>query len=59
MISIYALISDPAQVSDHLSLLSQVMPSEIMPLLREQLSRLVAENKAAGVSAALSLLLAI
>lgn len=59
VISVYALVSNPAQVSEHLSILSQIMPGEIMPLLREQLTRLVAENKAAGVSAALSLMLAI
>ena len=52
------LLPVAVEVSEHLSLLSQVMPSEIIPLLREQLSRLVAENKAAGVSAVLSLLLA-
>lgn len=59
VLSIYAFIADPAQVSEHLNILAQVAPSEIIPLLKEQLSRLAAENKAAGISAVVSLLLAL
>lgn len=59
VIGIYAWVSDPAQVSDHLSSIATVMPGEIMPLLREQMSRLASENQTAGISAIVSILLAL
>ncbi|MEO7599871.1 MAG: YihY/virulence factor BrkB family protein [Opitutus sp.] len=59
VISIYALVADPAQVSEHLSLLNQVMPAEIMPMLREQLTRLTSADQAAGISAIISFVLAL
>ena len=59
VISIYALVADPAQVSQHLESLAQVMPSEILPMLREQMTRLAEANQAAGVSAVVGLLLAL
>ena len=59
VISIYAWMADPIQVSDHLAELTRVMPGEIMPMLREQMTRLAAENNSAGISAALSLFLAL
>src|SRR5690606_29709859 len=59
VISIYALVSDPAQVTQHLESLAQVMPSEIMPMLHEQLSRLAEENQTAGISAIVGILIAL
>ena len=59
VISVYALLADPAQVSEHMSELTRVLPGEIMPMLREQMTRLAAENESAGISALVSLLLAI
>ena len=59
VISIYALVSDPAQVSEHLDSLAQVMPSEILPMLHEQLSRLTQENQTAGISAIVGILIAL
>lgn len=59
VIALYALISDPAQVAKHIESLAGIMPGEILPLLREQMTRLAEENQAAGVSALLSILLAI
>ena len=59
VIALYALISDPVQVSRHIESLAGIMPGEILPLLREQMTRLAEENKAAGVSAILSIVLAV
>jgi membrane protein len=59
IVAIYALMADPAQVSEHVESLAQLMPGEILPILRDQLARLAAENQEAGLSAALSILLAI
>jgi membrane protein len=59
VIGVYAWVSDPAQVSSHLESLAQVMPEQIMPMLREQMTRLAAENQAAGISAVVSVLLAV
>jgi membrane protein len=59
VISIYALAADPKTVSDNLSALTRVMPPEIMPVINEQISRLVAESQTAGIGAAISLLLAL
>jgi membrane protein len=59
VISIYALAADPQTVSDNLSALTRVMPPEIMPIINEQISRLVAESQTAGIGAAVSLLLAL
>jgi membrane protein len=59
VIGVYAWVSDPAQVSSHLELFAQMMPREIMPILREQMTRLASENEAAGISAVLSVLLAV
>jgi len=59
VISVYALIADPADVSEHMASLAQVMPGEIMPMLREQMARLASENTTAGVSAVVALLLAL
>jgi membrane protein len=59
VISIYALVADPAQVSEHLSLLNQILPSEAMPLLRDQLTRLTSADSEAGISALVSFALAL
>ena len=59
IIALYALVSDPAQVAEHIESLAGIMPGEILPLLREQMTRLAEENQSAGISAILSILLAI
>ncbi|MEO6002937.1 MAG: YihY/virulence factor BrkB family protein [Opitutus sp.] len=59
VLSVYALFADPAQVSDHLAALAQIMPGEIIPMLKEQLTRLSEQDQTAGISAVVSLLLAL
>lgn len=59
VIGLYALVADPAQISAHISALAQVVPREVMPLLEEQMSRIASDERAAGLSLAFGLLLAI
>ena len=59
IIGLYALVSDPAQVRDHIAALTQVVPQEVMPLLEEQMTRIAGDQQAAGWSFALGLGLAL
>lgn len=59
LLGIYALVADPAQASRQIEQFASMLPHEIMPLLRDQITRLVAANQAAGISAALGLMLAL
>ncbi len=50
VIALYALISDPTKVSEHIAALTQVVPREVMPLLEEQMNRIANDQQAAGWS---------
>jgi membrane protein len=56
VIAIYGLVADPSTISSHLDALRRIVPSEAMPLLEEQLSR-ITETTTAGWSAAIGLVL--
>jgi membrane protein len=58
-IAIYALVADASQIGKHLDLISRVVPGEAMPLLTDQINRIVSDNHAAGWGALLGILLAI
>lgn len=51
MIALYALFLDTAALQAHFEVLAQVVPGEVMPVLREQITRIVEDNRAAGISA--------
>lgn len=55
LISIYALMADPAVVSQHIESMSHVLPEQARPLLQEQLVRLSSDNEAAGWGALLGI----
>jgi len=57
-IAIFALVANADAVARHLSALNRVIPPEVMPLLQDQLTRIVKNNTAAGVSATIGILLA-
>ncbi len=58
-IGLYALIADASTISEHLNLLARVVPSQVMPLLEEQVKRIASDDKAAGWSAVVGLLIAL
>lgn len=58
-IALYALFSDAEQIARHLEYLTQVVPEEVMPILREQITRIVQNERAAGFSAIIGLVLAL
>lgn len=58
-IAVYALFLDMGQLESHLEVISQVVPTEVMPLLREQITRIVENNQAAGISAIIGLAIAL
>jgi membrane protein len=58
-ISIYALVADASQINDNISALARVVPGEVMPMLQDQMKRIVENDEAAGFGAVLGLLLAI
>lgn len=58
VVLIYAWVSDPAQISEHLSQVSHILPAEIQQMLTEQLGTLSsAPSTKLGFSALFSLLL--
>lgn len=59
MIAIYGLVADPAQVTANLQSLSRVLPAEVMPLLQEQMNRIVQNSDAAGWSVFIGIALAL
>jgi len=59
MIAIYGLIADPAQVTANVQALSRVLPAEVMPLLEEQMNRIVQDSGAAGWGVGLGVVLAL
>lgn len=58
-VAIYGLAADPSQVKDQISNLATVIPGEVLPLLEEQMVRITSDNKTAGLSALVGVLLAI
>ena len=58
-VSIYGLAADPANVGDQIASLATVLPEEVMPLLHEQMVRITANSRAAGIGAIVGVLLAI
>jgi membrane protein len=58
-IAIYALVADPANLSEQLNALARVVPGEVMPLLEEQMKRIAENNTAASISAVLGVLIAL
>ncbi len=59
VIALYALVSDPALVRDHIASLAQVVPPQVMPLLEEQMTRIAGNQQAAGWSFIVGLVLAL
>jgi membrane protein len=58
-VAIYGLVADPSQVTDQVTALATVLPEEVLPLLREQMVRITANDQAAGISAIIAILVAI
>ncbi len=58
-LAIYALVSNPATVADHLQLLQGVVPPDVMPLLQEQVTQFVADDTKAGWSLAIGIAIAL
>jgi membrane protein len=59
LISIYGLVSDPAQVQQQFESLRGVMPGEAYKLLNEQMQNIAKSSTAAGWGAVLGILLAL
>lgn len=59
VIAIYGLVANPAQVSEQITAMASVLPGEVLPLLRDQMTRIAGDDKAAGIGALLGVLLAI
>lgn len=59
VIALYALVADPAQITEHIASLAQVLPREVVPMLEEQMTRIGQDEEAAGVSLIVGLLVAI
>jgi membrane protein len=57
-IAIFALVANAESVSRHLNEFNRVIPPEVMPLLQDQLTRIVKNNTAAGVSAVIGIVVA-
>ncbi len=55
IIAIYALVADPATVTENIEAMSRVLPEQARPLVHDQLSRLASNNEAAGWSAVLGI----
>lgn len=59
VVSAYAFFADPSEVNRHLAVFEGVLPQEVLPLLREQIERLVASSEAAGLSSIVNLAIAL
>ena len=58
-ISIYGLIANPSDIEAQIAGLSQVMPAEVRTILQSQMTRIAAQDKAAGIAAVASIGLAL
>ena len=59
LISIYALIADPATVTQHIESIAHVLPEQTRPILHDQLTRLSSNDEAAGWGVAVGIFLAL
>lgn len=60
VVLIYAWVSDPAEISQHLSSVSQFMPAELLEILKSQLSTLASSaSSSLGIGAIFSLLISL
>jgi membrane protein len=59
IIAIYGLVSDPTQVSRHIEALARVLPGEVLPLLRDQMTRIASNGQKAGIGAIVGFALAL
>ena len=59
LVAIYGLIADPSQVTDQLTAMASIVPSEAMPMLHEQMIRITSNHRAAGISAIIGVLIAL
>lgn len=59
VVSAYAFFADPSEVNRHLAAFDGVLPQQILPLLHEQVERLVASSDAAGISLIVNLAIAL
>jgi membrane protein len=55
VVAIYALVNDPATVTDHIQSMAHLLPEQTRPILHDQLARLTADNESAGWGAALGI----
>ncbi len=58
-VALYGLVADPSQVTEQVTLLARVVPGEALPLLQEQMIRITSNDEAAGISAAIGVLIAV
>lgn len=59
VVLIYAWISDPADISQHIAMVSQFLPAEFRTLLESQLTSLAGQAGGVGFGAVLSILIAL
>lgn len=53
LVAIYALVTDPATIAEHVEAMTGMLPAQARPLLHDQLVRLTSNSSAAGWSAVL------
>lgn len=58
-IGIYGLVSNPADVGNHVTAFARILPHEVLPLLEEQLKRITSNVAQASLSTVIGLLIAI
>jgi len=59
MVALYGLIADPVTVADQIASLAKFLPSEVVPLLRDQMTRIVGDQTKAGISAIIGVMIAL
>jgi membrane protein len=59
IIGIYGLISNPADVSSHVTAFAKILPHEVLPLIEDQLKRITSNVAQASVSTIVGLLVAL
>lgn len=59
LVALYGLVADPATVTDQVTSLARFLPGEVVPLLRDQMTRIANDETKAGISAIIGVLLAL
>ena len=59
VVAVYALVNDPATVTEHIESMAHLLPEQTRPILHDQLARLTADNESAGWGAASGIGLAV